>query len=178
MRRWRQLGAFCLCGAVFLPKPDAEVWLHRPSSRATLLARAASTGRRAPGENPYDILGLPRGCTPEEIKPAFRQLAREMHPDEKFKQLVWAMRELTSEKGRKKWAIQGDLMGVSLQEMSLESEDFAFDMRDWPFEELEDLLRLSEEAMDVSEVRTTWSDDGFLVEDRAADSHALTTGTQ
>ena len=25
-------------------------------------------------------------------------------------------------------------------------QDFAFDMRDWPFEELEDLLRLSEEA--------------------------------
>eukprot|EP00435_Cladocopium_sp_Y103_P015232 s2793_g3.t1 len=43
-------------------------------------------------------------------------------------------------------------------------------MRDWPFEELEDLLRLSEEAMDVSEdamqdVRTTWTDDGFVLEE-------------
>ena len=41
-------------------------------------------------------------------------------------------------------------------------------MEDWPFEELEDLLRLSEEAKDVSEmqdVRTVRADDGFKVED-------------
>ena len=47
-------------------------------------------------------------------------------------------------------------------------EDFAFDMEDWPFEELEDLLRLTEEAQDVSamqDVRTLRVDDGFKVEE-------------
>jgi molecular chaperone DnaJ len=43
----------------------------------------------------YDILGVPRGATPEDIKSAFRRLAREYHPDvnkspdaeERFKEL-------------------------------------------------------------------------------------------
>ena len=41
-------------------------------------------------------------------------------------------------------------------------------MEDWPFEELEDLLRLTEEAQDVSamqDVRTLRVDDGFKVEE-------------
>ena len=33
------------------------------------------------GRDFYDILGVPRSATPEEIKRAFRQLAREHHPD-------------------------------------------------------------------------------------------------
>eukprot|EP00434_Breviolum_minutum_P030766 symbB.v1.2.027209.t2/scaffold2775.1/size70737/1 len=106
------------------------------------------------------------------------QLARELHPDvpetgseESFKHLVWAMRELSTERGRRRWGVAGDLTGASLEEISLEAEDFAFDMRDWPFEELDDLLRLSDEAIDVSkkamaDVRTTWGDDGFTIEER------------
>ena len=29
----------------------------------------------------YEVLGLNRGATPEEIKKAFRRLARQYHPD-------------------------------------------------------------------------------------------------
>lgn len=32
-------------------------------------------------ENPYDILGIPRTATPDEVKRAYRKKARENHPD-------------------------------------------------------------------------------------------------
>ena len=54
--------------------------------------------------NPYDVLGLKPGSTEEEIKKAYRRLARETHPDrnpgdkeaeDKFKQVQTAYESLT-----------------------------------------------------------------------------------
>lgn len=33
------------------------------------------------GANPYDVLGLERDCTPDQIQAAYRWLARQFHPD-------------------------------------------------------------------------------------------------
>lgn len=33
------------------------------------------------GPNPYDVLGLERDCTPDQIQAAYRWLARQFHPD-------------------------------------------------------------------------------------------------
>ena len=41
------------------------------------------------------------------------------------------------------------------------AEDFAFDMRDWPFEELDDLLRLSDEVLRVDGLVFRRVDAGF-----------------
>ncbi|CAE7284496.1 unnamed protein product, partial [Symbiodinium pilosum] len=102
-------------------------------------------------------------------------LARQLHPDvpetgseARFKRLVWASRELASAAGRQKWRARGSgEVVMSLEEYELDSEDFAFDMNDWPFEELDDLIRISEEAVNtesMSDVRSIWGDDGFSVE--------------
>lgn len=91
----------------------------------------------------------------------------------RFKRLVWASRELASAAGRKKWRARGSGEAMSLEEYELENEDFAFDLNDWPFEELDDLLRVSEEAVDtetMTDVRSSWCDDGFAIEDEATSS--------
>ncbi len=57
----------------------------------------------------YKVLGVERGASPEEIKKAYRQLAKQYHPDlhkgskeheEKFKELNEAYRVLSDEKAR------------------------------------------------------------------------------
>lgn len=58
----------------------------------------------------YDVLGVPRSATPEEIKAAYRKLALKYHPDrnpgnqeaeEKFKEAAEAYEVLSDEKKRK-----------------------------------------------------------------------------
>jgi DnaJ-class molecular chaperone len=57
--------------------------------------------------DPWQILGIPRGSTPEQIKIAYRQKARDLHPDrnkgsaaktEQFKDVAWAYEVLTDPK--------------------------------------------------------------------------------
>jgi molecular chaperone DnaJ len=65
----------------------------------------------------YDVLGVPRTATPEEIKTAYRRLAREYHPDlnkgnpkvaeEKFKELSEAYEVLADETKRKRYDAGG-----------------------------------------------------------------------
>jgi len=59
--------------------------------------------------DPYEVLGVERGASPQEVKKAFRQLARELHPDvnahdpdaeEKFKEAAEAYEILSDEERR------------------------------------------------------------------------------
>ena len=63
-----------------------------------------------PERDLYEILGVPRTATPEEVKRAYRKLAKKYHPDvnpgnkaaeEKFKEVTAASEVLSDEKRRK-----------------------------------------------------------------------------
>ncbi|HOW22725.1 MAG TPA: J domain-containing protein [Sedimentibacter sp.] len=61
-------------------------------------------------KDPYEVLGLQRGASKEEVKSAYRRLAKKYHPDmnvnnplqdlaeEKFKEIQWAYDEIMSGK--------------------------------------------------------------------------------
>lgn len=62
----------------------------RSAARNKLRARSHYCNRRAvgsslamprPARDPYQVLGVPRNASAEEIQQAFRALARETHPD-------------------------------------------------------------------------------------------------
>lgn len=70
-----------------------------------------------PKRDYYDVLGISRTATPEEIKAAYRRLAREYHPDlnksspkvaeEKFKELSEAYEVLADDTKRKRYDAAG-----------------------------------------------------------------------
>lgn len=65
----------------------------------------------------YDILGVSRDATPEEIKRAYRKLARELHPDvnpgaeEQFKEVTTAYEVLSDADKREMYDLGGDPFG-------------------------------------------------------------------
>ncbi|HLT62702.1 MAG TPA: molecular chaperone DnaJ [Microlunatus sp.] len=70
-------------------------------------------------EDYYEILGVPRDATPEQIKKAYRQLARKLHPDvatepdagERFKKVAEAYEVLRDEQKRELYDRGGDPLG-------------------------------------------------------------------
>jgi molecular chaperone DnaJ len=70
----------------------------------------------AAGTNYYDVLGVKKDATPEDIKKAFRRLARKHHPDaggseEKFKELNEAYEVLSDTEKRQQYDQFGQYFG-------------------------------------------------------------------
>ncbi|CAJ1354112.1 unnamed protein product [Effrenium voratum] len=85
--------------------------------------------------NPFKVLGLQTTAGKEEIRSAFRRLAKEQHPDvesgdaARFRQLLWASEELSSEEGRTKWARKMSFEEKPFEEYeSLDPETFNLDV--------------------------------------------------
>src|SRR3989442_15740456 len=82
---------------------------QRTSSRATSKTHMPRPDATSMPRDPYDVLAVPRDASEQEIKRAFRQLARELHPDvnahdpdaeEKFKEAAEAYEILSDAERR------------------------------------------------------------------------------
>ena len=77
----------CLSGRNFSPVPPPRISYRRPCVSAvytsTERARPSylSLAEKASCASLYEILGIPIGATSQEIKTAYRKLARACHPD-------------------------------------------------------------------------------------------------
>ena len=72
-------------------------------------------------KNYYDVLGVPRNATPDQIKSAYRKLAKQYHPDfhpndaaaaEKFKEINEANETLSDDGKRKQYDFELDHPGM------------------------------------------------------------------
>ncbi|XP_058258486.1 dnaJ homolog subfamily B member 9 [Hemibagrus wyckioides] len=120
----------------------------------------------------YSVLGVPRSASEREIKKAFHQLARKLHPDRNhspdahhlFTQLAQAYEVLSNRERRRIYDQHGKQDFPDDQHGSYGNSDFlAFRLH-----ELLDLLRMEDDF-------TTWEDEGlgqgwsFTVWDEAED---------
>ncbi|CAE7822114.1 dnaJ, partial [Symbiodinium sp. CCMP2456] len=62
------------------------------------------------GSNPFQVLGLRSDAEDDDVRPAFRQLAKIYHPDvpetgdeHRFRRISWAAEELSTAAGRRQW---------------------------------------------------------------------------
>ncbi|CAK9066770.1 unnamed protein product [Durusdinium trenchii] len=82
-----------------------------PRRRAVVGGASARVLRRSAQQNPYDVLGLSRSSNYDDIRAAFRKLARTYHPDvpgtgdeDRFRSIREALEELGTEAGRARWS--------------------------------------------------------------------------
>ena len=96
----------------------------------------------------YELLGIPKTATEEEIKKSFRKLALKYHPDrnqgnkaaeEKFKEISEAYAVLSDAKKRREYDIQGDNVFASqgMRDDIFRSADFGNIFRDMGFDKFD-----------------------------------------